>query len=96
MTSADFCPLTPGIAPRRAVCARLLAALFARMGSQPFPRAQACSTSGLTGLLHHHAPHGPVGQLSPDKNVNCCYTTAAFTLSPEPRASLCCANLPGD
>ena len=29
-------------------------------------------------------------------NVNCRYTTAAFTLSPEPWASLCVANLPGD
>ena len=96
MTSADFCPITPGIAPRRAVCAWLLAALFARMGWQHFPCAQACSTSGLTGYLHHPAPHGHVGQISPDKNVNCCYTTAAFTLSPEPRASLCGANLPGD
>ena len=28
--------------------------------------------------------------------VNCRCTTAAFTLSPEPGASLCCANLPGD
>ena len=36
------------------------------------------------------------GQISPDKNVNCRYTTAAFTLSPESRALLCCANLPGD
>ena len=25
-----------------------------------------------------------VEQISPDKNVNCRYTTAAFTLSPEP------------
>jgi hypothetical protein len=24
-----------------------------------------------------------VGQISPDKNVNCRYTTAAFTISPE-------------
>ena len=36
------------------------------------------------------------GQISPDKNVNFRYTTAAFTLSPESWASLCCANLPGD
>jgi hypothetical protein len=36
------------------------------------------------------------GQASPDKNVNFRYTTAAFTLSQEPRALLCCANLPGD
>ena len=35
-------------------------------------------------------------QISPDKDVNFRYTTAAFTLSPEPGASLCCANLPGD
>jgi len=38
----------------------------------------------------------PVEQISPDKDVNFRYTTAAFTLSPESGASLCCANLPGD
>ncbi|MDI6777454.1 MAG: hypothetical protein QMD03_09545, partial [Syntrophales bacterium] len=37
-----------------------------------------------------------VEQVSPDKNVNCRCTTAAFTLSPESGASLCCANSPGD
>ena len=36
------------------------------------------------------------GQISPDKSVDFRYTTAAFTLSPEPWASLCRANLPGD
>jgi hypothetical protein len=35
-------------------------------------------------------------QISPDKDVNCGDTTAAFTVSPESRASLCRANLPGD
>jgi hypothetical protein len=35
-------------------------------------------------------------QISPDKNVNFRYTTAAFTLSPESRASSCGADLPGD
>ena len=35
-------------------------------------------------------------QISPDKNVNFRYTTAAFTLSPESGALLCCANSPGD
>jgi len=40
--------------------------------------------------------HRPVGQISPDKNVNFHYAAAAFTLSPESRALLCCANLPGD
>jgi len=39
-------------------------------------------------------PH--VEQISPDKDVNFRYTTAAFTLSPEPGASLCRATLPGD
>jgi len=96
MTSADFCSITPGIAPWRAACAWLLAALFARTGWQHLPCAQACSTSGLTGPSLRHAPHSHVGQISPDKNVNCGYTTAAFTLSPEPWASLCGANLPGD
>ena len=38
----------------------------------------------------------PVALISPDKDVNFRYTTAAFTLSPEPGASLCRANLPGD
>ena len=37
-----------------------------------------------------------VEQVSPDKDVNFDYATAAFTVSPESRASLCCANLPGD
>jgi hypothetical protein len=36
----------------------------------------------------------PGGQISPDKDVNCCCTTAAFTLSPEPWALVCCATLP--
>ena len=81
MTSADFCSITPGIAPRRAACAWLLAALFARTGWQHFPCAQACSTSGLTGRLLRHASHSHVGQISPDKNVNCGYTTAAFLVA---------------
>jgi hypothetical protein len=55
----------------------------------------------------HHFHDGPqsdfhspnernLKQISPDKNVNFRYTTAAFTLSPESGASLCCANSPGD
>ena len=36
------------------------------------------------------------GQISPDKNVNFRYTTAAFTLSPESGVSSCGADLPGD
>jgi len=44
--------------------------------------------------MKHQKPHA--GQISPDKNVNFCYTTAAFTLSLKPWALLCCANSPGD
>jgi hypothetical protein len=39
---------------------------------------------------------GSVEQISPDKNVNFRNATAAFTVSPEPGALLCCANLPED
>ena len=45
-------------------------------------------------LLQKSSMHAK--QISPDKNVNCHYTTAAFTLSPESWASSCCADLPGD
>jgi len=38
----------------------------------------------------------PAGQISPDKDVNFRYTTAAFTPSPESRASSCGADSPGD
>jgi hypothetical protein len=45
-------------------------------------------------------PDGPlVTQISPDKvreSRRWRDTTAPFTLSPEPGALLCCANLPGD
>lgn len=44
----------------------------------------------------HSSTDRQLRQISPDKDVNCGCTTAAFTLSPEPGASLCCANLPGD
>jgi hypothetical protein len=50
--------------------------------------------SGPGALTRQISSH--VRQISPDKDVNFCYTTAAFTLSPESRASLCGANLPGD
>ena len=36
------------------------------------------------------------GQASPDKNVICHYTTAAFTLSPKPWVSSCGADSPGN
>jgi hypothetical protein len=45
---------------------------------------------------YHVRDSQQVRQISPDKNVNCRYTTAAFTLSPEFGASSCVADLPGD
>ena len=38
----------------------------------------------------------PVGQISPDKDVNFRDATVAFTVSPEPGALSCGADLPGD
>jgi hypothetical protein len=38
----------------------------------------------------------PVGQVSPDKNVNFPCATAPFTVSPVPWALTCCAALPRD
>ena len=48
----------------------------------------------IRGAVKKQRPH--VGQASPDKNVNFHCTTAAFTLSPEPGALSCCADLPAD
>ena len=52
-------------------------------------------------ITPHVATQGAVfrphdAQISPDKNVNFRYTTAAFTLSPESGALPCGADLPGD
>jgi len=55
------------------------------------PGHPACCHIGRHRMVQPQA-----GQTSPDKDVNCRYTTAAFTLSPEPWALLCCASLPGD
>ncbi len=55
------------------------------------PGHPACCHKGRFRMVRPRA-----GQISPDKDVNFRYATAAFTLSPESRASLCCANLPGD
>lgn len=51
---------------------------------------------GHAGLGSEGASQVPIGQISPDKGVNCGDTTAAFTVSPESRASLCRADLPRD
>jgi hypothetical protein len=72
-----------------------------RYQAQPFPNiAGTWSAGGPIRHFHYSARVSslvsPVGQISPDKDVNCRYTTAAFTLSPESGASSCCADLPGD
>jgi len=61
------------------------------VASADFCSITATVTRGRAFLDETH-----VEQISPDKNVNCDYTTAAFTLSLEPWASSCGANLPGD
>ena len=45
-------------------------------------------------VLPKHRP--PVGQASPDKNVNFPCATASFTVSLDPWALTCCAALPRD
>ena len=72
MASADFCPFTSDVAIRRAVRAygrvRWLIQSF-----RPGPQ------SGSRGTLRP-----PIGQISPDKSMDCRCTTAAFTLSLAP------------
>jgi len=69
---------------------------FAHTAKAASRYAQACFTSGLTGFLLEQALRSLAGQTSPDKGMDFPYTATAFTISPKPRASLCCANLPGD
>ena len=59
--------------------------------SSPFPAGPS-----VRDLSHELICRRPFSQISPDKDVNFRCTTAAFTLSLEPGALLCCANLPGD
>ena len=46
--------------------------------------------------MHSAVKRPHVRQISPDKDVNFRYTTAAFTLSPKSWALSCGADLPGD
>jgi len=85
MLQHDALPLIPALLP-----------CFAHTAKAASRYAQACFTSGLTGFLLEQVLRLPVEQISPDKDVNFLHTTAAFTISPEPWALLCCANLPGD
>jgi hypothetical protein len=70
--SADFYPFTSDVAVRRAAsaCGRVR---WLIQGFRPGPQ------SGSRGT-----PRPPIGQISPDKDMDCRCTTAAFTLSPVP------------
>ena len=72
-----------------------------RYRAQPFPSIAGTWSAGSPSRHSHQTVCGSpsdrqVGQISPDKNVNCGDTTAAFTVSPESGASSCGADLPGD
>jgi hypothetical protein len=95
---ADFCPLTPCVATW---CAAFIAVGFGgnsipfEMALSPTPIARQAamwdrSPRIRTFTLLNRVPFGKFNR------VNFCYTTAAFTLSPEPRALVCRATLPGD
>ena len=98
MASADFCPITRQVALKGAM--RILLVLLSMVRSYPATATEYAGTfvspvvripGSFTRQISSH-----VKQISPDKNVNFRYATAAFTLSPESRALLRGANLPGD
>ena len=99
MTSADFCSISRQVTLKGAKKILL----------QVLPIVRSSSPSAASGdawtLITRYGPSRellqkknsmPAKQISPDKNVNCHYTTAAFTLSPESWASTCCAGSPRD
>ena len=98
MTSADICLITRQIALQGAM--RILFVLLPMIRSYPATATGHAGTVGspvvlIPGSLTKQIS-SRVRQISPDKNVNFHYATAAFTLSPESGASLCGASLPGD
>jgi len=71
MTSADFCPTTLNVSARRAAW---IAVGF-------------CGLPTSFGMALNQTPIAirlPLGQISPDKNMNFPCATAPFTVSPEP------------
>ena len=98
MASADFCPITRQVALSGAMRNLLALAIVDSLASgDSLPGAPGPCFPGRSipgSFAEQISSH--VGQISPDKDVNCGYTTAAFTLSPESGASSCGADLPGD
>ena len=69
------------------VLPRLVSSRPIARGRRPTPTMAFADFCPIPGMLPCRArPHKSgrqSGQISPDKNVNCRYTTAAFTVSPE-------------
>ncbi len=84
MASADFWPITPRVAAGRAS----VAALGFGGGSSPFELGLSPTSMA--------AADATFDQISPDKDVSCRCTTAAFTLFAEPWALSCGADLPAN
>ena len=74
--------------------------LWMLSGSYLMPVDSTLACLGLVsrrpGRVLPQKPTSHDKQISPDKDMNCRSTTAPFTVSAEPRASLSCANLPTD
>lgn len=87
MTYADFCSLSSWIAPETALW-QSGRVLWLIQSFRTGPQSGSQTAMAFAKVLDE--------QISPDKNVNFCEATAAFTLSPESGALLCCASLPGD
>jgi len=72
-----------------------------RYRAQPFPSIAGTWSAGSPSRHFHQtvcgsSPNRHIGQISLDKNVNFHDAAAAFTVSPEPGALSCRADLPGD
>ena len=93
----------PGITPGVGLLWPLLTSARSPVGLLP-PAQPACGRVRWRFRIFRSGPQSgshdmagrKAGQISPDKDVNCRDTTAAFTVSPEPGALSCCADLPGD
>ena len=84
MASADFCPITPRIAARRAMPVAPFAAMFARCaaGSRRDARVLVIQFHPVWKLRFNSASHA--GQISPGKNAMFPRTSAAFTVGTVP------------
>jgi len=95
MASADFCLINQRVAPAVAVH-NCWAAIGSSLRSVDSKLAEwdLITRESDRDLPNRNTLH--FKQISPDKNMNFHSTTASFTVSTEPGASLSCANLPMD